>query len=502
MITEAFVNSCFSLVLNRNTKIRKTKALYRDILEVLNFTEKKESIEIPLMLKGKVDCIKKIIEMLLYDKPLDAIIDSISFSDKFNQYRDFLEVKISEVLKDSEVLALIKQVTLRKKMSALFKNYDQLNNVLDKIKDGTFDAIDDLIEDYEMTIRQLYTNMMDCNRELTIQASASLDLVKDDFKHVLDMVVKKYGESNATPTGFGVLDTLVTRGGFEPSRLYVFCGSSGSGKSTIMNNFIYRAAQKGVDKKGGEKNVFIYVTLENTIEEALMRTYMPMFGKDIKSMLRDITQGVDIKSLVKNKLEETNSVIIMKYFPAMSISTIDLAGVLDDVANEYGKESICGLYVDYLDLLRTDTRYDLYRLELGHITLSLKTLAVEYNVPVITASQLGRGAYKISNSSDLSVDMVTESIKKVEHADFIMLLAKDPVNDGIVHARVGKNRSGKAGIAIDFKVRFEEYKFIEAVTKAAVEKDSSDILRMDCTREGDARLVKSKSSEFGCGNTV
>lgn len=268
-----------------------------------------------------------------------------------------------------------------------------------------------------------------------------------------------------------------------------------------MNNFIYRAAQKGIDKKGGEKNVFIYVTLENTIEEALMRTYMPMFGKDIKSMLRDITQGVDIKSLVKNKLEETNSVIIMKYFPAMSISTVDLAGVLDDVANEYGKESIRGLYVDYLDLLRTDTKYDMYRLELGHITLSLKTLAVEYNVPIITASQLGRGAYKISNSSDLSVDMVTESIKKVEHADFIMLLAKDPINDGIVHARVGKNRSGKAGVAIDFKVRFEEYKFIEAITKAAVEKDSSDILRMDCTREGEARMIK-RSSEFGCTNAI
>lgn len=501
MITEAFVNSCFSLVLNKHTKIRKTKALYRDILEVLNFTEKKETIEIPLMIKGKTDCLKKILEMLIDDKPLDAIIDSISFSERFNQYRDFLEGKINEILKDSEILALIKQVSLRKKMAGLFENYDDLNIVLDKIKDGTFDAIDDLIEDYEITIRKLYTNMMDCNRQLTLQAAASLDLVKDDFKHVLDMVVKKYGETNATPTGFGILDTLVTRGGFEPSRLYVFCGSSGSGKSTIMNNFIYRAAQKGVENKGGGKNVFIYVTLENTIEEALMRTYMPMFGKDIKSMLRDITQNVDIKSLVKNKLDETNSVIVMKYFPAMSISTIDLAGVLDDVINEYGKESIRGLYVDYLDLLRTETKYDMYRLELGHITLSLKTLAVEYNVPVITASQLGRGAYKISNSADLGVEMVGESIKKVEHADFIMLLAKDPVNDGIVHAKVGKNRAGKGGISIDFKVRFEEFKFIEAIAKASVEKESSDILRMDCTRDGEIKAVKSKS-DFGCTNAI
>ena len=163
----------------------------------------------------------------------------------------------------------------------------------------------------------------------------------------------------------------------------------------------------------------------------------------------------------------------MKYFPATTVSCLDLMGVIDDTIEQYGKEAIAGLYIDYLDLLKTDTKYDIYRLELGHITLALKTLAVQYNIPVITGTQLGRSAYKIDKSTDLSVDIISESIKKVEHADFVGLLAKDPVDDNLVHGKIGKNRSGKSNFAIDFKVDFSRYKFISA-TKAAVRDNRDD----------------------------
>ena len=160
----------------------------------------------------------------------------------------------------------------------------------------------------------------------------------------------------------------------------------------------------------------------------------------------------------------------MKYFPATTISAFDLMAVLDDVIEEQGKDSIAGLYIDYLDLLKTDTRYDIYRLELGHITLSLKTLAVQYNIPVITGTQLGRSAYKISESKDLGVDQISESIKKVEHADFVGLLAKDPVDNDLVHGKIGKNRSGKSNLSLDFKVDFSRFKFINVVPAANREK--------------------------------
>ena len=469
--------------------MKQTKALYRDILDVLAFSESRETIEIPIPIQSKLDCLKKISELLLEDKTLESVLDSIAFSDRFKQHRDFLDLKINEEIKEHIFQDIVKQVRLRKKINALFNNYDQLNDVLSSIRDGSFESIDDLVEDYEVTIKTLYSNMMESNRAVTIEAAASLDLAKDDFSHVTEMILKKYDRSNKTPTGFKILDNEILYGGYEPSRLYVWGGGSGAGKSTMLNNTIINSATMNpveIDPKarppvrGEIHRVYLYVTLENTIEEALMRTYQPLFDPTIKQMLHEISTGVDIKKRINDRLAENSSTIIMKYFPATTISSLDLMSVIDDAIDQYGKESIAGLYVDYLDLLKTDTRYDIYRLELGHITLALKTLAVQYNIPVITGTQLGRSAYKIDKSTDLSVDIISESIKKVEHADFVGLLAKDPVDDHLVHGKVGKNRSGKSNFAIDFKVDFSRFKFVSA-TKAAIrdKKDDTQLMKTD-----------------------
>jgi replicative DNA helicase len=485
MITESFLNSCFTLLINKGSKVKKTKALYKEILDVLHFSSKKESLEIPVTVQSKLDCLRKISQLFLEDKTTENIIDSISFSENFKQHIDFLDLKMSEDISEKSFQDIIKQIRLRTKINTLFENYDDLSNVLDSIKDGSFDSIDDLIGDYEITLKRLYSNMMENNRGIAIEASASLDLVKDDYEHVVSMIRKKYDRTNTTSTGFAFLDNSVMSGGYERSRLYVFGGGSGAGKSTILNNTIYKSATSPIDMSGksfkqGEINkVYIYISLENTIEEALMRTYQPMFDRTVTEMLREIAEGVDIKKKIIDELAKSGSTIIMKYFPAKSVGALDLMGVVDDAIEEYGKDSVAGLYIDYLDLLKTDTKYDLYRIELGDITLSLKTLAIEYNIPVITGSQLTRNVYRVDDSHKLSLDMMSESIKKVEHADFVMLLAKNPVDDTVVHGKVGKNRSGKANVSVDFNVNFELFKFINASTKANPKKaDSTDSCRM------------------------
>jgi replicative DNA helicase len=474
MITESFLNSCFSLLLNEKSKIKKTKALYRDILEILDFGENRDSYTIPVDVKSKVDCLRKISQMLIDDRTVDSIRDSISLSEKFKDHLSLLDLKTNEDISEPAFQDYVRQVRIRKKISALFKNYDQLNDVLETIKDGTFDSIDDLVEDYEITIKNLYSNMMETQRNVTIEAAASLDLVNDPYDHVIEMIKKKYERTSKTSSGFSELDKIMM-GGYEPSRLYIWGGGSGSGKSTMLNNTIIESATidpmtdttVAADFKPGETNrVYIYVTMENTIEESLMRTYQPLFNKTSNEMLADISSGIDIRQRIVNKLSQCGSSIVMKYFPAMSVSTLDLMGVVDDVIDVYGEDAIAGLYVDYLDLLKTDTKYDIYRMELGHITLSLKTLAVQYNIPVITGSQLGRRVYSIQNSGELNLDQMSESIKKVEHADFVALFAKDGSNNNLVHGKIGKNRAGESNINLDFSVDFSRFKFT-GVTKCA-----------------------------------
>lgn len=469
MITETFVNSCFSLILNNKTKLKRTKILYRDILETIDFSTSKETIDIPLAIQNKVDCLKKILIMLIEDKPIENVLDSISFSEKFKQLTNFIEMKTEEDLKAKVFEDIVHQIRIRKKVNALFKNYDELSNVLNTIKDGSFDSLDDLVTDYEVTIKKLYSNMMESNRSVTVEESASLDLVKDDYAHAIEMIKHKYDRTNKTPTGFPLLDGEIYTGGFDPSRLYIIGGGSGSGKSTMLNNFIIKSAclpPTLTVQKQKKKKVYIYVTLENTIEESFLRTYMCLFDKTLVQVLKELALDKDVDKIMKKKvadeLDKNNATIIMKYFPAMSISPVDIMGIVDNVIDEYGQESIQGLYIDYLDLLKPDTKSDLYRMELGYITLSLKTIAVEYNIPVITATQLGRASYRIEHSSELNVDQIGESIKKVEHADSVLLLAIDRSKENLIHGKIGKNRSGKSNVALDFTVEFSKSKFLSA----------------------------------------
>ncbi len=492
MITESFLNSCFSIILNKGTKIKKTKILYRDILDVLKFSESQETVSIPITIASKLNCLKKILELLLTDKTLENTLDSVFFSENFKQHMEFVTVKINEELKEPILQDCISQVRLRKKINTLFQNYDELDKVLSTIKDGSFESMDDIIEDYEITIKTLYSNMMENNRIGSIESSSSLDLVKDEYDDVSKMITQKYNKENKTSSGFDYLDELL-HGGYEPSRLYVWGGGSGSGKSVLLNNTIVYSASKNNQlnkhhnlNPGEINNVYIYVTCENTIEESLMRTYMPMYNKTQTEMLRENDPNY-LKKQIIEQLAKNNSTIIMKYFPAYSISSFDLMSVIDDAIETYGKESIAGLYIDYLDLLKTDTKYDIYRMELGHITVSLKTLAVQYNIPIITATQLGRNAYKINDSKDLSLDQISESIKKVEHADFVGLIAKDPLDSEIVHCKIGKHRSGACNIAFDFKVDFSRYKYLKAHVLSNKQKsdvvsqsqDKSNLLRID-----------------------
>ena len=479
MITETFLNSCYSVVINKNIKVKKNKALYRDILSLLTFYESKEQLEIPMGVKTKFDCLKKICQMKLDDKTTQNAIDSLMYSQKYNILQDFLEFKQTEIINNTTAVDIVKQIRLKKTYNSLFANYDNLSKFVNQFRDGSFDSLDDLALDYENIIESMYLNMMNEKRGVSIESSASLDLAADDYKSVLELIVKKYERKNTTPTGYPVLDNEVLNGGGEPSRLYIIGGAPGSGKSTFLNNIIINAATQNIDlfkekkevveaKVEGIENVYIYITLENTIEESLLRTYQPLFNKDKNDVLRDISNKVDIKQKINEKLRACKSTIIMKYFPAMSISSLDLMGVLDDTIAIYGQGTIKGLYVDYLDLMKCDTKYDMYRLELGHITLSMKTLAVEYNIPVWLPTQLGRGSYRVQNSNELSLDQISESVKKVEHADFVLLMTRDPVKSNIVNGKVGKNRSGISNISLKFDVNFEHFKFnsVSKVTNA------------------------------------
>jgi hypothetical protein len=87
---------------------------------------------------------------------------------------------------------------------------------------------------------------------------------------------------------------------------------------------------------------------------------------------------------------------------------------------------------------------------------------------------------------------MSESIKKVENADFIGLLAADKFNKELVHGRIGKNRSGKSNVSLDFNVSFKRFKFINVTYSSNPDEGEESIV----IKNGD-KVCKIKTNTFG-----
>ena len=340
MITDLFLNSCFSLVLNTTTKLRKSKSIYRDIIEILSFFKEKQKGEIAVYVQNKVECLETICSLKLEDKTDDNIIDSIFYGEKFQSLIDFIKIKRTEEVSEAILSDHICQIRMRKKLNGVVSNYDEISKFLEIIKTGNFNSIDEVIYNYEKIIKEANYNLMESGRSVGLEACSTLDLLNDDYTPVLDMIKKKYDKASAIHTGFSIFDQNVfDSGGFEKSRLYVFGGGSGSGKSTLMLNFLANDICKPVDKNSkNTSSVYLCITLENQIDESILRLYQMMFQKETVKVLRDINAGVDIKKEVLTKIQKSGYNLVFKYFPKYSISCTDIMMHLDDIEDKYGKD--------------------------------------------------------------------------------------------------------------------------------------------------------------------
>jgi len=467
MVTNNFLDLCIT-VLACQSKIKKDKILYRDIRDIISSSLEYHKDDVPIQQINKISFIYKYCDLKLKGKTNETVIDSLSNIDKFKNVIDYFEVKKEQELSDTELLDIVNQVRLRKKLNFVISNYDKLENLITSVNGSSPKSLDEVVQDFETTIKMLYTSIIEQNKLLSIESSSSLDLVKDDYDNVLKKIIEKYDRSNVTPTGFQILDDEILNGGFEPSRLYILAGSAGSGKSTLLCNFICNSMQM-MDKK--EKNIFLYITLENTIEESFVRIYQSLFMKTSEEVLNDISNGVDIKGKLSDELNKTNSTIIMKYFTPKSISPTDIMMTLDELKEEYPECKIKGLYLDYLDLLCSDFKFEINWQEIGQIALSLKALAVEHCIPVITPTHLNSTSYN-SQGSDLNLSQISKSVQKVEHSDFMILMIKDPNDDSLVKIKIGKNRNGQSGRSLDFKVDFSHSIFLNCF-QSSVSQDLS-----------------------------
>ena len=111
------------------------------------------------------------------------------------------------------------------------------------------------------------------------------------------------------------------------------------------------------------------------------------------------------------------------YFKPRVTTLTDLRNIIDTAAQS---KNLKVVYIDYLDLINSEFRDLEIRLDQAEVSLGLKDFAVEYNIPVLTATQLNRMGYNRELGTTLS--SMGESMKKVDYADSVLFMQEAEPN--------------------------------------------------------------------------
>ena len=107
------------------------------------------------------------------------------------------------------------------------------------------------------------------------------------------------------------------------------------------------------------------------------------------------------------------------------------------------------IFVDYLTLIRSTTKGDNMHQKIGEISKGLKSMAKEFNCPVVVLAQLSRSVEQRQDKRPLLSDL-RESGSIEEDADVVTFLYRDAYyskdeTDRTMEIIVAKNRNGGTG---------------------------------------------------------
>jgi archaellum biogenesis ATPase FlaH len=213
----------------------------------------------------------------------------------------------------------------------------------------------------------------------------------------------------------------ITKGGLSKKTLNIILASTGVGKTMFMTHCAAHHLTLG-------KNV-LYLTMEMSeerIAERIDANLMDVTIDDLKELPKDAydKKMVRIKGGTKGKL-------IVKEYPTAAAGSAHFRHLLQELRIKKSfKPDV--IYVDYLNICSSA------RMKMGGavnsymyvkaIAEELRGLAVEFDVPIISATQSNRDAY---NSSDVGLDNTSESFALPATADFMFALISTEDLEGL-----------------------------------------------------------------------
>lgn len=280
------------------------------------------------------------------------------------------------------------------------------------------------------------------------------EILTKSFERLEELM--KHGDSiRGVPSGFKDLDKMLA--GMQPSNLIVLAARPGVGKTTFAMNIAMNVALTHKMPVG-------FFSLEMSKEELVDRLLVGKADIDAWRLKTGKLTDEDNKSLIEAMGELAEAPIYIDDTPGISI--LEMRTKARKLKAE---KDLQLLVVDYLQLADAGRKFDSRVNEVSFISLGLKNLARELQIPVIALSQLSRSVEQRGTKKPQLSDL-RESGAIEQDADVVMFIYKEDENNELMDGSkqiaklfIAKHRNGSTG-EIDLMFRGDRVKFYDVAS--------------------------------------
>ena len=252
----------------------------------------------------------------------------------------------------------------------------------------------------------------------------------------IDVLFQTKGALTGISSGFRDIDEMTS--GLQPADLIIVAGRPSMGKTSFMMNIAESAAISG------ESPVLVF-SMEMPSDSLVLRM-LSSLGRIDQTKIRTGQLGDDDWPRL------TSAVTLLNDKPLFiddtaALSPNEIRSRARRVAREHGKLGM--ILLDYIQLMEVSGTSENRAGEISEISRSLKSIAKEFDCPVIAGSQLNRSLEQRPDKRPIMSDL-RESGAIEQDADVIMAIYRDEVyhedaEKGIAEIIILKQRNGPIG---------------------------------------------------------
>lgn len=319
-------------------------------------------------------------------------------------------------------------------------NADELYNKLIQLsqKRKMFNLAHKILQEIETENIEVYSQKIirEIN-EMTKQSEKDISLT-DQITNTLTQIENNWKNRNDYSLYTGILDLDKKTCGLHNQELTIIGARPGVGKTTLSLQIAEKIATSN-------KNV-LFVSLEMSevqliqkmiAKEGRINSYKMRMGtledKDFETITNVATKISQMKFNINTKIRNIQQ-LELKCRKLRNKDELDL------------------MVIDYIQLLKSNEKFNSREQEVADISRRLKLLSLELDIPIIALCQLNRNA----NNNEPTLADLRESGSLEQDADNILFLYQETEKDienSIVTIKIAKQRAGEIG---NVKVKFEK----------------------------------------------